>query len=623
MKKLFTLLICISLTGFLQKAQAQCSVCTVDFTCDTVPPEPLSCPDTLYPDTAGQPYTMNLTFYLPDTFDITSPTNATLILQQMTVLGVTGLPPGLTWETFDHTGTSTLNFFPTASDSAQWMCAKICGTPLVPGLYTVNVSALATVDVISPNLGVQTSTENFTYQLLIYPDPSGNTAFTLSADEGCGDATINLAPVLQSGGDPLYEYEWIFVGNDTSYTEFDTVTYNSPGDYVITHTTTQLQYTIDSVKASVVSNDWCSGDIFESCGPLFPATPDMKFRINDGVSQQDSWVEEDHNPVWLNTNMPVNSTNIIIEFIETDGFLNNDDDMGSAVISITGTGAYTVDAGPGKTSATVYIGTSVFATLTDTDTVTIHPLPIPPLLISSVDSICDGDSIAVNAGSGYQTYQWFDNGSVITGANDSNIVVYATSNLTVEVTDSLGCSNLSDSLIATIVPNPPTPSVFNDFVTGALTSTTTSGFNHQWYYADGTPISGATSDVYQPTDTGFHYVVVWNDFGCVDTSDLVYVSKVIWPDAIAEINGLTSVKIIPNPINNGRFLLEFSSNSLTDGNVNGTIMDLQGREVHVFNINYLNDRQSDFIDVQHLSKGVYLLNLSNGKSVHSERLIIR
>lgn len=438
MKKIFTLLLCLTVFGFIQNVSAQCTSCSIDFTCDTLPAEPMSCPDTLYPDTAGKPYFMNLTFYLPDTFDITSPTNATVVLQEMTVLGVTGLPAGLDWTTFDYKGNDTTKFYPVQSDSAEWICASICGTPLVPGLYTVTVSALATVDVISPNIGVQTSTENFVYQLLIYPDPSGNTAFTLSADEGCGSASVNFAPVLQSNNDPLFEYEWIF-DTDTSYAEFDTVDFTSPGTYVVTHTTTQLQYVVTDVSASVTSNAWCSGDAFEFCGGLFPDKPDMKFSINDGSSQQgSSTIDNNFNPTWNGVNMPVSSTNLIIKFTETDGFLNSDDDMGSDVIIITGTGQYNVNAGPGDVSAIVTIGTQVFATLTDTDTVTIHPLPIPPVLVSSVDSICDGDSILVDAGSGFQTYQWFESGVVIPGETNSNIIVYSSSNLNIPLLTGLG-----------------------------------------------------------------------------------------------------------------------------------------------------------------------------------------
>ena len=227
-------LVIISLMGAGSSYAQSCTACVIDLLCDITPAEPLLCPDTLPTDTAQQYYETDVTFYIPVNFDITDPISATVTLNQIDVIGLTGLPAGMSWTSYDWTGTDTTSFYPPQNPpSSERGCARICGTPLLPGNYTITVSVKAYVDVAG-NPYIQYPT--FDVPLEILPSGSGNSVFTMSNSQGCDSITTSFTPILQSGGDPLYSYSWDFGNSTTSALEFPDVNYTVPGDYVVSMT---------------------------------------------------------------------------------------------------------------------------------------------------------------------------------------------------------------------------------------------------------------------------------------------------------------------------------------------------------------------------------------------------
>jgi len=121
-----------------------CPLCVIDLTCDSVPTAPKLCPASLPTDTAQQYYEADITFYIPQTFDIDSPVSTTIDLNRIDVVGLSGLPAGLSWTSYDYTGNDTLSFYPPENPPlSERGCAKICGTPLLPGNYVITVSVLS------------------------------------------------------------------------------------------------------------------------------------------------------------------------------------------------------------------------------------------------------------------------------------------------------------------------------------------------------------------------------------------------------------------------------------------------------------------------------------------------
>ncbi len=82
---------------------------------------------------------------------------------------------------------------------------------------------------------------------------------------------------------------------------------------------------------------------------------------------------------------------------------------------------------------------------TASDSIYIDLFPSPEIDLGNDTLICDGDSLILNAGSGYLSYSWN------TGSNDSTIVVDSTGLYWVEVENEFGCSAI-DSIMVDIYP---------------------------------------------------------------------------------------------------------------------------------------------------------------------------
>ena len=142
-----------------------CTLCNIDLTCDSVPAGPKLCPTVLPTDTAQQYYEADVTFYMPEQFDITDPVSGTVDLTQIDVVGLSGLPAGMSWTAYDYTGAVATTFYPPSNTPASERgCAKICGTPLMPGEYVITVSVLAYVSLGSTSV---TQAESFDVPLTI------------------------------------------------------------------------------------------------------------------------------------------------------------------------------------------------------------------------------------------------------------------------------------------------------------------------------------------------------------------------------------------------------------------------------------------------------------------------
>src|SRR4051812_32783492 len=81
----------------------------------------------------------------------------------------------------------------------------------------------------------------------------------------------------------------------------------------------------------------------------------------------------------------------------------------------------------------------------------------PIITPSGNTTFCDGDAVTLNGSLG-DTYQWYLNGNIITGAQSSSYVATVAGSYTVEV-DSVGCVATSLPVIVTVntVPAQPGP----------------------------------------------------------------------------------------------------------------------------------------------------------------------
>jgi hypothetical protein len=475
---------------------------------------------------------------MPAQFNITDPVSGTVDLTQIDVVGLSGLPVGMSWTAYDYTGAVATTFYPPSNTPASERgCAKICGTPLMPGEYVITVSVLAYVSLGSTSV---TQAESFDVPLTIVANPSGNSVFTMSANQGCDSVSTNFSPILQSGGDPLFTYTWDFGDSTTSTSEFPTHNYTTPGTYVVSCQIDVLQYVLSDVTVNTTNEDWC-GDLDEPFFIVCLGSPDVFFRINDNSSLYDSpTIDNTTTPSWSNLGVVLNSDQFTIQFFDADGFTNPDDDLGLTIMNITGPATYNVStispfSNTQAISGNLTIITQLDTSYIDYDTIHVYGVPSADTITYALnDSVCTGDSVMLTTGGG-TFYQWYNDTNLIVGAADS--VYYANQNGSywATVTSSVGCESSTGIQDVTIVPYPVVPMFFQNV--NVLTSFSTEP-NLQWYM-DTMPVTGETGTTLTITQDGIYFLVASNTLGCTSSSDTLFfaytlpiVNPVIAPDVL-------------------------------------------------------------------------------------------
>lgn len=236
------------------------------------------------------------------------------------------------------------------------------------------------------------------------------------------------------------------------------------------------------------------------------------------------------------------------------------------------------------------------------DTVTVNVNAVPFAIVSANNPLnfCNGDSVMLSAftDTGY-VYQWYKNGTAITGATDSMLRVNSDGVYTVKVSDGV-CSVTSSLQQISVFPLPqPTVSANAQGVleTGSFVA-------YQWL--KGTQIiAGATNYNYTPSSIGVYYVVVTDANGCTNTSAPYNVS----PAAIPEIGANAAVKVYPNPVTD---MIHIDAPTATKA----VLFTADGREV-------FSGQDVRWINVSSYTPGMYILQLFNhdGELIRQTKLI--
>lgn len=232
---------------------------------------------------------------------------------------------------------------------------------------------------------------------------------------------------------------------------------------------------------------------------------------------------------------------------------------------------------------------------------------------SSPSEICLYESaqlmVTATGGSGNYTYLW----SPASGLSDPTIYnpvasPMETTTYTVQVND--GSSTLSNQVMVTVYPLPPTPTISLNGNT--LTSSSATG--NQWYCSQGA-IQGATGQTYTCQWEDVYFVKVTGEHGCVSmqsNSIHVVVTSVDDPD------GSTDFNIYPNPFSDEVFIKvgDFDGSTFTI-----SIFNALGQEVLSINDNSLADDESIRISTALLKPGLYYFKLSTDQKVVIRKMI--
>ncbi len=209
-------------------------------------------------------------------------------------------------------------------------------------------------------------------------------------------------------------------------------------------------------------------------------------------------------------------------------------------ITVTQSGSYTV-------TVTNYItGCEVSAPPVD---IVVHPLP--PVNLGADLERCEGDSATLDAGAGYELYDWNDGLS-----SDQQITVNQTGEYIVLVRDTFTCEN-SDTIQVNFRPNPQF-SLGNDttLCSDEYTLSVPSGFS-QYNWNNGLSFNPSL----EVTTSGTYYLVVTNQYNC-SASDTVIVQ--LFPIPEIELGNDVYACQPPVILNAGYGFSQYSWNSGSD-----------------------------------------------------------
>jgi subtilisin family serine protease len=230
-------------------------------------------------------------------------------------------------------------------------------------------------------------------------------------------------------------------------------------------------------------------------------------------------------------------------------------------------------------------------------TVSVNALPVATITASGSTSFCPGDSVQLTV-SGFGQILWN------TGQTGTSIWAKATGAYSASVTDSNGCTGISNSVSVTLNPEPVKPMVYYSNNANLLISSVPTG--NQWIL-NGVDIPGADSATWYPVQSGLYSVRVTNASGCENTSDVFNYVNIGMDE---EVLGLM---IYPNPTN-GVFTVEIPSD-VTDARV--YVYDGIGRLIVEQSV----QAQKERIDLSPFANGVYRVTLIWDDGARTQSLV--
>jgi len=182
----------------------------------------------------------------------------------------------------------------------------------------------------------------------------------------------------------------------------------------------------------------------------------------------------------------------------------------------------------------------------DSILVEIYTLPTPNIFALGPISFCEGDSVRLQVDSSYFSSIWNNGSSALSILVDTTGLYY------IEVTDTNGCSNNSDTINVVAHPNPIADFIIDGICVNTpskLINTSTISIDNIvtsiWYLGDGDVMYG-DSILYTYTLSGDYYtqLFVASDYGCSDSIGKFY-SIYTNPIASFEYNPFTVSTLQP------------------------------------------------------------------------------
>lgn len=275
-------------------------------------------------------------------------------------------------------------------------------------------------------------------------------------------------------------YEWTIPGGSITTSSDQnpgTVTFNTPGDYVVellttsccgTSKTTDTIHVLEQVEVDL-------GDDLRAC--FLGDLPVLDGNGNDGASY-----------AWTLNGFP---TGLPLQTLQT---------------TVTGTYGVTISYGPGCSGS---------------DEVEVEIYTVTPVDLGPDQAICPGNPLPIlNAGIENADYAWTVNGNPI-GTNSIELEVNLPGTYAVSVVEEEGCTGEDELEVLISEPSVFLGADINVCENEAFPTLNAlnQGATYEWFY-EGQVISGATAQTYQPTQGGTYDVVITNIYGCQATDQI-------------------------------------------------------------------------------------------------------
>lgn len=464
-------------------------------------------------------------------------------------------------------------------------------------------------------------------------EPDEITSSTSSENSQCGqnDGTATVTP---SGGAGDFSYAWSTTPSQTTAT----ATGLAAGTYTVTVTDINNCTHIAQVA---VSNDGAPTLSEQSSTiPSCPGNADGSISVTGNGGTGNLTYSWNTNPVQTGTtasNLPAGSytctvidgsgcqagltvtledpAEIVANPMPTDATCSGEND---AYIDANATGGsgnltYAWSTTPVQTASiagnlsagtyTVTITDALGCTTVSSATVG-EPNPIVPNA-TITDANCDTPdgsvSLAPTGGSGNYTYNWCNG-----GGSSNSISNLTAGNYCVTISD--GNCDVDTTFTVSDAGN------FEVNISqSGNTLTADGGVSWQWYY-NGSPISGATSQSYEITQSGTYYVEAFDQNGCKDQSgwlELTYSS--------VEEMMVHGLAVYPNPASD---LLIVSGDMPNGYELGAEMYSATGQLVYREAFNTSGQANHIQLPVYQFSEGIYLLKLRIGNELKLERVVL-
>jgi hypothetical protein len=131
-----------------------------------------------------------------------------------------------------------------------------------------------------------------------------------------------------------------------------------------------------------------------------------------------------------------------------------------------------------------------------TASVTVNALPTATITSATATTFCQGGGVVLNAntGAGF-SYQWFNNGTAISGSTSSTYTANESGSYTVVVTNTTTCSSTSNSIDVATVPNVDYFADADGDGFGDITTLISTCVQPQGYVTDNTDCDDTSSDI--------------------------------------------------------------------------------------------------------------------------------